>query len=59
MIVAFNYVFSKEESPIIQEENNISFLRLGLGLNLYFGGQKAKDKLLEDVDTVIKSNTIK
>ena len=49
----------KEESPIIQEENNISFLRLGLGLNLYFGGQKAKDKLLEDVDTVIKSNTIK
>jgi curli production assembly/transport component CsgG len=55
----YNYVFSKEESPIIQEENSISFLRLGLGLNLYFGGQKAKDKLLEDVDTVIKSNTIK
>lgn len=55
----YNYGFSKETSPIIQDENNISFLRLGLGLNLYFGGQKAKDKLLEDVDTVIKSNTIK
>jgi len=55
----YNYVFSKKTSPIIQEENSISFLRLGLGLNLYFGGQKTKERLLEEVDTVIKSNIIK
>lgn len=55
----YNYVFSKEASPIIQNENSISFLRIGLGVNLYFGGQKTKDKLMEEVDTVIKTNTIK
>lgn len=54
----YNYVFSKETSPIINNENSINFLRLGLGVNLYFGGEKAKAKLQEQVETVIKTNTI-
>ncbi|MBO6880592.1 Curli production assembly/transport component CsgG [Winogradskyella sp.] len=55
----YNYVMSNEANPIIMEESNISFFRAGIGVNLYFGGGKKKEKLLEEVDTVIKSNYIK
>lgn len=55
----YNYVMSNETNPIIMEETNISFFRAGIGVNLYFGGGKKKEKILDEVDTVIKSNYIK
>jgi curli production assembly/transport component CsgG len=54
----YNYVISNEANPIILDENNISLFRFGIGVHLYFGGKKKKEILLEQVDTVIKSNYI-
>lgn len=55
----YNHVISNEANPIILEESSISFLRIGLGVNFYFGGKKKKERLLEEVETVIQSNYIK
>ncbi|MBV7268443.1 outer membrane beta-barrel protein [Winogradskyella sp. WHY3] len=55
----YNYVFSDESNPIIQAESNIGFIRMGLGLNFYFGGNKRKQKLLDSIETIINSNLIK
>lgn len=55
----YNYVMSNESNPIIMEETDLGFFRIGLGANFYFGGTKKKERLLEEVDTVIKSNYIK
>ena len=54
----YNYVIFNETNTILLEEN-ISLFRLGIGVNLYFGGKKKKEGLLEKLDTVIKSNSIK
>ena len=55
----YNYVMSNEANPIVIEETSISFFRVGIGANFYFGGEKKKEQLLDEVDTVIKSNYIK
>lgn len=55
----YNLVFSKEEDPLIVGESDISFVRVGMGINFYFGGERKKQRLLEEIDTVIKSNLIK
>ncbi|WP_299113100.1 outer membrane beta-barrel protein [uncultured Winogradskyella sp.] len=55
----YNFVFSNETNPIIQEENNINFFRAGVGIHFYFGGKKKRERLLEEVETVIQSNIIK
>lgn len=54
----YNYAFSKEEEPLIVGETSVSFLRIGVGVNYYFGGEKKKQGLLDKIDTVIKSNYI-
>lgn len=55
----YNHVFSDEANPIILGENSISLLRVGVGIHLYFGGKKKRERLLEEVETVIQSNYIK
>ncbi|APY09689.1 Curli production assembly/transport component CsgG [Winogradskyella sp. J14-2] len=54
----FNYVLSNEMEGLIQPDNDESIVRVGLGLNFYFGGNKRKKQILENIDTVINSNLI-
>lgn len=54
----YNYTTSDELDGFVGDTGNDSFLRLGLGLNVYFGGEEQRNKLLENQDTVIKSNQI-
>jgi curli production assembly/transport component CsgG len=54
----YNYVLSNEMEGLILPENDESFLRIGLGVNLYLGGNKRKEQILNQIDTVINSNLI-
>jgi len=55
----YNYVLSNEVEGLIVPDSDESFLRVGLGVNIYFGGNKRKEQILEDIETVINSNLIK
>ncbi|GAB4159878.1 MAG: hypothetical protein Tsb0033_15070 [Winogradskyella sp.] len=54
----YNYVLSNELEGLISPANDESFLRIGLGVNLYLGGNKRKEQILNQIDTVINSNLI-
>lgn len=54
----YNSVFSNELKGLIIPNKDESFLRIGLGVNLYFGGNKRKEKLLKNIETIINSNLI-
>ena len=55
----YNYSFSDELDGIIAGESDDTFFRMGFGINLYFGGNKRKQRLWSKIDTVIKSNLVK
>jgi curli production assembly/transport component CsgG len=55
----YNYAFSDELDGLIEGETDDAFIRVGFGVNLYFGGNKRKQKLLSQIDTVIQSNLVK
>ncbi|WP_296384878.1 outer membrane beta-barrel protein [Winogradskyella sp.] len=55
----YNHAFSDELDGLIAGESDDTFFRLGLGINLYFGGNKRKQELLSYIDTVIQSNLVK
>ncbi len=42
----------------IEDEDDDILLRAGLGLNIYFGGNKKKEALRRKMKTVINSNLI-
>ncbi|MHA7843960.1 MAG: outer membrane beta-barrel protein [Winogradskyella sp.] len=54
----YNYVLSNEMEGLIMPDNDESILRVGLGLNFYFGGNKRKEQILKNIETVINSNLI-
>lgn len=54
----YNYVLSNEMEGLILPDNDESVLRVGLGLNFYFGGNKRKEQILKNIETVINSNLI-
>jgi curli production assembly/transport component CsgG len=54
----YNYAFSDEENGLIEPEIDDTFIRMGLGLNFYFGGNKKKEVLRKKLKTVINSNPI-
>jgi len=54
----YNYAFSDEENGLIEPETDDTFIRMGLGLNFYFGGNKRKEVLRKKLNTVINSNPI-
>ena len=54
----YNQVFSDETVGLIMPNVDDAFIRIGLGLNLYFGGAKRKEQLLSTMKTVINSNLI-
>ncbi len=55
----YNFVLSNEQEGLIMPDSDESFLRIGLGVNLYFGGKKRRMEILENIETVINSNLIK
>ena len=55
----YNYSFSDELDGVITGESDDTFFRMGFGINLYFGGNKRKQRLWSKIDTVIKSNLVK
>ncbi len=54
----YNAVFSDEVDGRIFGETDDAYWRIAIGLNFYFGGQKKKQKLLQNVPSVIKTNPI-
>ncbi|WP_296315466.1 Curli production assembly/transport component CsgG [Winogradskyella sp. UBA3174] len=54
----YNYSLEDDMQFIINDKENDSFLRIGFGVNLYFGGTKEKDRRLEEIPTLIKTNSI-
>jgi curli production assembly/transport component CsgG len=59
LFAEYNYNFDDELDGLIKGESNDTFFRIGLGVNFYFGGNKRRQKLLSNVNTVINSNLIK
>lgn len=58
LLANYNYVFSDELDGLVGGQSDDAYWQLLLGINLYFGGQKAKARVLKDVPSVIKSNPI-
>ncbi|EDP71662.1 hypothetical protein FBALC1_04222 [Flavobacteriales bacterium ALC-1] len=54
----YNYMFTDELEGLIGGEADDTFVRIGLGLNIYFGGNKKKEALRKKLKTVINSNLI-
>ena len=55
----YNYTLSNEMEGLIVPDNDESFIRVAIGLNVYFGGKKKRERLMENMETVINSNLIK
>lgn len=54
----YNYMLTDELDGFIEGDTNDTLLRGGLGLNIYFGGNKKKEALRRKLKTVINSNLI-
>ena len=54
----YNYMLTDEIDGIIEGNTDDVLLRMGLGLNIYFGGNKKKEALRRKMKTVINSNLI-
>ena len=54
----YNYMLTDEIDGLIDGETDDVLLRMGLGLNIYFGGNKKKEALRKKMKTVINSNLI-
>lgn len=54
----YNYSLDAEMDFLINNQEDDSFLRVGLGVNLYFGGYNERQKRIKDIPTQIKSNPI-
>ncbi|WP_411894717.1 outer membrane beta-barrel protein [Winogradskyella sp. A2] len=54
----YNYGFDDEIEILIADGDNDKFMRLGIGVNYYFGGSNQKDKIQKGVKTIKNSNPI-
>ncbi|WP_400077222.1 Curli production assembly/transport component CsgG [Winogradskyella sp. R77965] len=54
----YNYFLTDELDGLIAGESDDALYRMGLGLNIYFGGNKKKEELRKKMKTVINSNPI-
>jgi curli production assembly/transport component CsgG len=55
----YNYSFSDELDGLVFGDSDDTFWRIALGVNIYFGGKKRKERLLNSIETIINSNLIK
>lgn len=58
LFAEYNYSLEDETEFLINDQEDDSFLRIGAGFNIYFGGEKQKEKRLEKIPTMIKTNSI-
>jgi curli production assembly/transport component CsgG len=58
LFAEYNYSLDDEMDVLINDLEDDSFLRLGFGINLYFGGENQKQKRLKTIPTKIKTNYI-
>lgn len=54
----YNYSFDDEMEMLIGDASNDKFMRLGIGVNFYFGGEQQKQKVQKNVKTIMNSNPI-
>jgi len=54
----YNYMFTDELDGRIAGESDDTIMRMGLGVNIYFGGNKKKEALSKKMKTVFNSNRI-
>ena len=54
----YNMVFSDELDGKVFGDADDTYWRIAFGINFYFGGKKKKEKILENIPTVIKTNPI-
>lgn len=54
----YNYVLSDELEGKVFGASDDAYWRISVGANIYFGGQRKKEKLLKHVPTIINSNPI-
>lgn len=58
LMADYNYVFSDTLDGLEFGDSDDAYWRILFGINLYFGGNKTKERVLKDFPTVIKSNPI-
>jgi curli production assembly/transport component CsgG len=58
LFAEYNYMFNDELDGVIAGAGDDTFIRGGLGLHIYFGGNKRKARLYKRIKTVINSNLI-
>ncbi|WP_299129519.1 Curli production assembly/transport component CsgG [uncultured Winogradskyella sp.] len=54
----YNYNLEDKTEFVINDEDDDTFLRLGFGLNFYFGGETQRQKRLKEIPTQMKTNSI-
>jgi len=54
----YNHILTDDIDGLIEGETDDVLLRMGLGLNIYFGGNKKKEAIRRKMKTVINSNLI-
>ena len=54
----YNYLFSDELDGRVAGQSDDTFIRIGLGVNIYFGGEKEKEIIRKKLNTVINSSLI-
>lgn len=54
----YNYMLTDDIDGVIEGDTDDVLFRMGLGLNVYFGGNKKKEALRRKMKTVINSNLI-
>ncbi len=55
----YNHNMGDELDGLIAGQSDDVLYRMGIGVNFYFGGNKRKQKMLSDINTVIQSNLVK
>ncbi|RCT56238.1 Curli production assembly/transport component CsgG [Winogradskyella sp. KYW1333] len=54
----YNYGFDDDTEVLVFDGKNDKFMRLGIGVNYYFGGTNQKEKIQKEVKTIKNSNPI-
>lgn len=54
----YNHSMDDDMEFLINDQDDDTIIRVGAGLNFYFGGSKERERRLESIPTVIKSNLI-